>query len=112
MVGTLRFAHPTGSRFNRPRLTSAAGIEGATNMAFKNFKLETDADGIALVTWDIPGRSMQVLDATSTTEPEELLKHTTADAAATGVVITTSKEAFCAGADLSMLDGTNKETAK
>jgi 3-hydroxyacyl-CoA dehydrogenase / enoyl-CoA hydratase / 3-hydroxybutyryl-CoA epimerase len=27
-------------------------------MAFKNFKLETDADGIALVTWDIPGRSM------------------------------------------------------
>ena len=61
MVGTLRFAHPTGSQFNRPRLTSAAGIEGATNMAFKNFKLETDADGIALVTWDIPGRSMNVL---------------------------------------------------
>jgi len=22
-------------------------------MAFKNFKVETDADGIALVTWDI-----------------------------------------------------------
>ena len=31
-------------------------------MAFKNFKVETDADGIALVTWDIPGRSMNVLD--------------------------------------------------
>ena len=55
-----------------PRLTSAAGIEGATNMAFKNFKLETDADGIALVTWDIPGRSMNVLDETSTTELEEI----------------------------------------
>jgi len=25
-------------------------------MAFKNFKVEQDADGIALVTWDIPGR--------------------------------------------------------
>ena len=37
-------------------------------MAFKNFKLETDADGIALVTWDIPGRSMNVLDETSTSE--------------------------------------------
>ena len=34
-------------------------------MAFKNFKVETDADGIALVTWDIPGRSMNVLDETS-----------------------------------------------
>ena len=49
-------------------------------MAFKNFKLETDADGIALVTWDIPGRSMNVLDETSTTELEEILKQTTADA--------------------------------
>ena len=27
-----------------------------------NFKLDTDADGIALVTWDMPGRSMNVID--------------------------------------------------
>ena len=32
-------------------------------MTFKNFRLETDADGIALVTWDSPGRSMNVLNA-------------------------------------------------
>ena len=81
-------------------------------MAFKNFKLETDADGIALVTWDIPGRSMNVLDETSTTELEEILKQTTADAAVKGVVITSAKDAFCAGADLSMLEGMNKEYAK
>ena len=31
-------------------------------MAFTNFKLDIDADGIALVTWDMPGRSMNVLD--------------------------------------------------
>ena len=31
-------------------------------MAFQNFKLDTDADGIALVTWDAPGRSMNVID--------------------------------------------------
>ena len=60
-------------------------------MAFKNFKLETDADGIALVTWDIPGRSMNVLDETSTSELEEILKQTTADAAVKGVVITSSQ---------------------
>src|SRR3954467_3194326 len=98
MVGTLRFAHPTKSNSTAAPLM-AAGTEGATNMAFKNFKVETDADGIALVTWDIPGRSMNVLDETSTSELEEILKQTTADAAVKGVVITSSKEAFCAGAD-------------
>ncbi|MBV9457436.1 MAG: enoyl-CoA hydratase/isomerase family protein, partial [Bradyrhizobium sp.] len=74
-------------------------------MAFKNFKLETDADGIAVVTWDIPGRSMNVLDETSITELEAIVKQTTEDAAIKGVVITSAKEAFCAGADLSMLEG-------
>src|SRR3569832_21894 len=81
-------------------------------MAFKNFTVETDADGIALVTWNIPGRSMNVLDQTSTDEFEEIVKQTTADAAVKGVVITSSKEAFCAGADLSMLDSMNKAYAK
>ncbi|MGJ4940081.1 FAD-dependent oxidoreductase [Bradyrhizobium sp. HKCCYLS1011] len=77
-------------------------------MAFKNFKIETDADGIALVTWDIPGRSMNVLDETSAIELETIVKETTADAAIKGVVITSAKEAFCAGADLSMLEGMNR----
>jgi 3-hydroxyacyl-CoA dehydrogenase/enoyl-CoA hydratase/3-hydroxybutyryl-CoA epimerase len=81
-------------------------------MAFKNFKLETDADGIALTTWDIPGRSMNVLDETSTSELEAILKQTTEDAAVKGVVITSAKDAFCAGADLSMLEGMNLEYAK
>ena len=81
-------------------------------MAFKNFKLETDADGIALVTWDIPGRSMNVLDPTSVDELEAIVKQTTEDAAVKGVVITSAKDAFCAGADLSMLEGMNQEYAK
>ena len=29
-------------------------------MAYVNFKVETDADGIALVTWDMPEKSMNV----------------------------------------------------
>src|ERR1700753_2739154 len=74
-------------------------------MAFKNFKIETDADGIALVTWDTPGRSMNVLDETSINELEAIVKQTSADAAVKGVVITSGKEALSAGADLSMLEG-------
>ncbi len=77
-------------------------------MAFKNFKVETDADGIALVTWDIPGRSMNVLDETTITELEAIVKQTSADAAVKGVVVTSGKEAFSAGADLSMLEGMNR----
>jgi 3-hydroxyacyl-CoA dehydrogenase/enoyl-CoA hydratase/3-hydroxybutyryl-CoA epimerase len=103
MVGTARSA-----RLCPPY----AAIElGATNMAFKNFKLETDTDGIVLVTWDTPRRSMNVLDETSVTELEEIVKQTTADAAVKGVVITSGKEALCAGADLSMLEGMSRQYA-
>src|SRR5690242_12736206 len=81
-------------------------------MAFKNFKVEVDADGIALVTWDIPGRSMNVLDETSVNEIETIVKQTSEDAAIKGVVITSSKDAFCAGADLTMLEGMNRTYAQ
>jgi 3-hydroxyacyl-CoA dehydrogenase/enoyl-CoA hydratase/3-hydroxybutyryl-CoA epimerase len=80
-------------------------------MAFKNFKLETDTDGIVLVTWDTPGRSMNVLDEISVTELEAIVKQTTGDAAVKGVVITSGKEALCAGADLSMLEGMSHQYA-
>ena len=57
-----------------------------------NFKLETDADGIALVTWDMPGRSMNVLDAEVLAELSDIVEKTTADAAVKGVVITSGKD--------------------
>src|SRR5215813_5710378 len=99
-------AAPFGSRHR------GAHAMTVKNMAFKNFKIETDADGIALVTWDTPGRSMNVLDETSVSELEEIVKDTTADSAVKGVVITSAKEAFCAGADLSMLEGMSRAYAE
>ena len=33
-----------------------------SRMNYKNFTVDIDADGIALVTWDMPGRSMNVFD--------------------------------------------------
>src|ERR1700675_3622465 len=81
-------------------------------MAFKNFKVETNADGIALVTWDIPGRSMNVLDETSINELDEIVKQTSADAEVKGVVITSAKEALSAGADLSMVEGMSRTYAQ
>jgi 3-hydroxyacyl-CoA dehydrogenase/enoyl-CoA hydratase/3-hydroxybutyryl-CoA epimerase len=81
-------------------------------MTYANFKVENDADGIALVTWDIPGRSMNVLDTRTIEELGAIVDQTTADAAVKGVVITSGKDAFSAGADLSMLEGMNKTFAE
>jgi 3-hydroxyacyl-CoA dehydrogenase/enoyl-CoA hydratase/3-hydroxybutyryl-CoA epimerase len=77
-------------------------------MAYKNFKVETDADGIALVTWDIPGKSMNVVDETTGTELAAIVEQVTNDPAIKGVVITSGKDAFSGGADLGMLEGINR----
>jgi 3-hydroxyacyl-CoA dehydrogenase / enoyl-CoA hydratase / 3-hydroxybutyryl-CoA epimerase len=68
-----------------------------------NFKYEVDQDGIALITWDMPGRSMNVLNADVLGELEALLDKTTADAGIKGVVVTTGKDTFSGGADLTVL---------
>ncbi len=75
-------------------------------MAYKNFTIETDADGIALVTWDMPGKSMNVFDMEVMDELEAVLNQTVADDAIKGVVVTSGKEgSFSGGADLTMLEG-------
>src|SRR5215208_515108 len=73
-------------------------------MTYVNFKLDTDADGIALVTWDAPGRSMNVIDLKVIEELSHIVEKVAADAAIKGAVITSGKESFCAGADLTMLE--------
>jgi 3-hydroxyacyl-CoA dehydrogenase / enoyl-CoA hydratase / 3-hydroxybutyryl-CoA epimerase len=73
-------------------------------MTYVNFKLETDADGIALVTWDAPGRSMNVIDLKVIEELSDIVEKVAADAAIKGAVVTSGKETFCAGADLTMLE--------
>jgi 3-hydroxyacyl-CoA dehydrogenase/enoyl-CoA hydratase/3-hydroxybutyryl-CoA epimerase len=69
-----------------------------------NFKLDVDADGIALIVWDMPGRSMNVIDLAVIQELSGLVEKVASDAAIKGAVITSAKETFCAGADLTMLD--------
>ena len=72
-------------------------------MSFTNFTLDVGADGIAVVTWNAPGRSMNVIDGTVTEELAAIVEQTAADAAVKGVVITSGKDTFCAGADLTVL---------
>jgi len=80
-------------------------------MSYINFKLDTDADGIALVTWDSPGRSMNVIDLKVIEELSDIVEKVAADDAIKGAVITSGKETFCAGADLTMLEVFSREFA-
>ena len=69
-----------------------------------NFTLDIDSDGIALVTWDMPGRSMNVIDMDVTAELSSIVEKVATDANIKGAVITSGKDSFCGGADLSMLE--------
>lgn len=70
---------------------------------YTNFTLETDADGIALVTWDMPEKSMNVFTAQVLEELDAVIDATVADAGVKGVVFTSGKATFSGGADLSMI---------
>jgi 3-hydroxyacyl-CoA dehydrogenase/enoyl-CoA hydratase/3-hydroxybutyryl-CoA epimerase len=70
-----------------------------------DFTLDIDSDGIALITWDMPGRSMNVITMDAIEELSELVEQVANDKAIKGAVITSAKEAFCGGADLTMLEG-------
>ncbi|WP_421360312.1 FAD-dependent oxidoreductase [Agrobacterium rosae] len=83
---------------------------------YTNFTVETDADGIALVTWDMPEKSMNVFTAEVMEELNAIVDATVADAAVKGVVFTSGKSSFSGGADLSMIKSMfsfyNEEKAK
>jgi 3-hydroxyacyl-CoA dehydrogenase/enoyl-CoA hydratase/3-hydroxybutyryl-CoA epimerase len=74
-------------------------------MTYKNFTVETDADGIALVTWDMPDRSMNVFTEEAMDELEKIIDLVKGDGSIKGAVITSGKESFSGGADLNMLKG-------
>ncbi|MBC8130704.1 MAG: enoyl-CoA hydratase/isomerase family protein [Rhizobiaceae bacterium] len=75
-------------------------------MSTTNFTIETDADGIALVTWDMKDRSMNVFTEEVMDELDAMIGTFAGDAAVKGVVITSGKDGtFTGGADLKMLNG-------
>ncbi|MBV1696279.1 MAG: enoyl-CoA hydratase/isomerase family protein [Hyphomicrobiales bacterium] len=69
-----------------------------------NIRIDTDTDGIVTLTWDMPDRSMNVLSAASIAEYKAAVDQALADPAVKGVVVTSGKPAFIAGADLSMME--------
>ncbi len=69
-----------------------------------DFTLSKDADGVAFITWDVPGKSMNVLSREAFTLVGDLIDQALADDEIKGIVITSGKEgSFAGGMDLSTL---------
>ncbi len=73
-------------------------------MTYQNFTFETDADGIALVTWNMSGRSMNIIDVSVIEELSAIVERVAAEASIKGAVVTSGKDTFSGGADLTMLE--------
>jgi len=81
-------------------------------MNLVNFRFETGDDGVALATWDMPGRSMNVITAEVGQELSQIVDAVAADPKIKGCVIASGKDGFSGGADLTMLEAFGKEYAK
>lgn len=67
----------------------------------ENFKLEIDGDGIALLIFDVPGRSMNTITGSVMKELAAFAERVKTDDGVKGAVIASGKATgFCAGADL------------
>lgn len=76
-----------------------------------DFTMSTDADGVATITWDVPGKTMNVMSIEGLSQLDALVDDALADDAVKGIVITSGKEgSFAGGMDLNLL-ATLKEEA-
>ncbi|SFQ31199.1 enoyl-CoA hydratase-related protein [Pseudomonas borbori] len=68
-----------------------------------NITTELDADGILLAVIDMPGRAMNVFSTDMMDSLEALLDEVSSNSAIRGLIFTSGKDAFLAGADLEMI---------
>jgi 3-hydroxyacyl-CoA dehydrogenase / enoyl-CoA hydratase / 3-hydroxybutyryl-CoA epimerase len=68
-----------------------------------DFTMQIDGDGVAVITWDVPGKSMNVLSREAFGEVEGLIDAALADDAVKGIVLTSGKSTFAGGMDLNTL---------
>jgi 3-hydroxyacyl-CoA dehydrogenase/enoyl-CoA hydratase/3-hydroxybutyryl-CoA epimerase len=70
-----------------------------------DFTMKKDADGVAIITWDVPGKSMNVLSMEGANELSGLIDDALTDEAVKGIVITSGKPDFAGGMDLNVIAG-------
>ena len=68
-----------------------------------DFTMEKGADGVAIITWDVNGKSMNVMSMEAWPVLDGLIDDALADDAVKGVVITSGKDSFAGGMDLNII---------
>ena len=68
-----------------------------------DFTMQKHADGVAIITWDVPGKSMNVLSLDGAAALDGLIDDALADETVKGIVITSGKTDFAAGMDLNVI---------
>ncbi len=68
-----------------------------------DFTTSIDADGVAVITWDVPNKSMNVMSLEGFAELDAQVDAALADDAVKGIVITSGKKDFAGGMDLNVI---------
>ncbi|MEM7058068.1 MAG: 3-hydroxyacyl-CoA dehydrogenase NAD-binding domain-containing protein [Pseudomonadota bacterium] len=68
-------------------------------------------DGIATITWDLPGASMNILNEPGVRQLDTLVDQAIADESVKGVILTSGKADFAAGMDLNVIAETKARAA-
>jgi 3-hydroxyacyl-CoA dehydrogenase / enoyl-CoA hydratase / 3-hydroxybutyryl-CoA epimerase len=68
-----------------------------------DFTYALDGDGVATITWDVPGKSMNVMSLAGFAELEALVDRALGDGAVKGVILTSAKADFAGGMDLNVI---------
>ncbi|MCB2109794.1 MAG: enoyl-CoA hydratase/isomerase family protein [Defluviimonas sp.] len=68
-----------------------------------DFTYAVDADGVATITWDVPGKSMNVMSREGFLQLDGMIDAALGDSAVKGIIVTSAKESFAGGMDLNVL---------
>ena len=68
-----------------------------------DFTYAVDADGVATITWDVAGKSMNVMSLAGFAELDAMIDRALADGAVKGVILTSGKKDFAGGMDLNVI---------
>mgnify|MGYP000206322328 CR=1 FL=1 len=68
-----------------------------------DFTMEKGADGVAIITWDVKSKSMNVLSLEALELLSDQIDDALADDTVKGIVITSGKDSFAGGMDLNII---------
>ncbi len=68
-----------------------------------DFTMTRDADGVAIITWDVREKSMNVMSTEAFMHLSGLIDAALADAAVKGIILTSGKKDFAGGMDLNVI---------